>query len=283
MAACRNSSPSSRPSPFLSAALNHARRSDGTVPVWAPPRVVPRTRVRAAVARRSVPQAKRIARSPLLARRSLRAPLADDLPGSVGHTTGGAEGILRPAANGYGLLELSAIPAVGLVRADRCDRSRMSAVGVGPRDRLSRRRRFERLLRGLVRQPPIALVKEVAREPTHESAADDARGDRRATTPGRRRDQAAHRRASEPADCRLRASLARFAAREYPGRQHDNGDRLQNVSTPEHPGLHGDSSRSARVLRTVLGGGLPDIQYHGRRARATKGQPTNPSCWEMGC
>src|SRR5262250_2747103 len=92
----------------------------------------------------------------------------------------------------------------------------MSAVGVGPRDRLSRRRRFERLLRGLVRQPPIALVKEVAREPTHESAADDARGDRRATTPGRRRDQAAHRRASEPADTQAASATTAIVLKTFP-------------------------------------------------------------------
>src|SRR5262249_62117704 len=126
------------------------------------------------------------------------APLADDSPASVGLTTGGAEGVLRLAANGHGLLELSAKPAVGLVRADRRDRARMSGVGVGPRDRLSRRRRFERALRGPVRHPPVALVEEVAREPTHESATDDARGDRGAATPRRRRDQASDRRATEP-------------------------------------------------------------------------------------
>src|SRR5215470_7255705 len=193
-----------------------------------------------AVARRSIPQAERIARPPCLAESrgstGYRSS-ADDPPASVGLTAGGTEGVLRPAADSHGLLELSAKAAAGLVRADRRDRSRMSAVGVGPRDRLTRRRRFERLLRGLVRQPSIALVKEVAREPTHESAADDARGDRRATTPGRRRDQAAHRRASEPADCRLRAPLDRLAARQYPSRQRDHRDRPQNVSTPEDPGL----------------------------------------------
>src|SRR5262245_1496817 len=67
----------------------------------------------------------------LLARGSLEA-LADDPPASVGLTAGGAEGVLRPAANGYGLLVLSAKAAVGLERADRRDRTRMSAVGIGP-------------------------------------------------------------------------------------------------------------------------------------------------------
>src|SRR5215470_17525186 len=113
MTACRNSSRSSRPSPFLSAALKLARRSGGTVPVWAPTRAAPRARVRAAVARTSVPQAKRIA----------RPPLADDPPASIGLTTCGAEGALRIAANRYGLLELSAIAPVGLERPDRRDRT----------------------------------------------------------------------------------------------------------------------------------------------------------------
>src|SRR5689334_23184605 len=212
MTACRNSSRSSRPSPFLSAALKLARRSDGIVPVWAATRVAPTARVRVAVAKRSVPQAKRIA--DLLARRSLAAPLADDPPAPVGLTTGGAEGVLGPAANGYGLLELSAVVAVGLERADRRDRTSVSTVGIAPRDRLPRRRRFERALRGVVRHPPVAIVEEVAREPTQERAADDARGDPCAAAPGRRREQAAHRRASEPADRGLVGPLNGFAARE---------------------------------------------------------------------
>src|SRR5262249_19818176 len=118
-------------------------------------------------------------------------------------------------------------------------------------------------------------------EPTQEGAADDARGDRRAATPGRRRDQAAHRGAAEPADRRLLVPVARFAAREYQDRQRDHRGRLQRVFTPEHPLLHRDSSLSARVtevrgsfeLRTIPGEGPLDFQYHGAQGPASRGGP----------
>src|SRR5262245_24179181 len=146
------------------------------------------------------------------------------LPAAVGLATGRSERLLALAADGHVALELTAVRAARLVRADGRHRALMPGVRVGPRDGLTSGNGLEGLLLSLRGEPLVALVEHVAGETTQERAADDGCRDGRTSAAGRRRDQPSEGGAPEGADARLRVGFDGGAAGERDDEHDDRAD-----------------------------------------------------------
>src|SRR6266851_2305139 len=97
------------------------------------------------------------------------AALLHDLPTAVGLLAGGAVAFLRLAADGDGLLELTAIGPVGLIGRARHHRSGGAGIRILPVDALAGAAGIERRLGRLVGIGDVGLV-----EPAAELVAEQA-------------------------------------------------------------------------------------------------------------
>src|SRR5258708_28787041 len=161
--------------------------------------------------------------------------LLADLPGSVRLPTGSAEALLGLAADGDGLLELTAIPAGGRpTLAGRAHGAGIAGVRVRPDDLLADRRLFgaQPCLLGTLLVGVIQAAADFAAGERAQEHADAGHGQLAAAMPELRANQAAGSGAAEPANRLLGPGV--LARRERQRERRHDGNFGLHCSRPSY-------------------------------------------------